>query len=250
MNKQIVEYMKSDIVRERFSDALGAERNAAPYITSVLLAVANNNKLQECTHQSIYTSALRAATLRLSCDPSTGQAYLVPYGKDATLIVGYKGLRDLAIRTGMYRYINVSKVYEGESVEEDRITGVITFGGGIKSNTITGWIASFQMMSGYSKSIYMSVEEIHEHAVKYSKGYNRSDSAWKTNTEAMERKTILRRLISQWGYIDPSDAPLVNQDEVEDYPLEEAPALDDIVDGEIIEHEPLDEAETLRQLGF
>ena len=100
---EIVEYMRSDIVRERFADALGAERNAAPYITSVLLAVANSDKLQECSYQSIYTSALRAATLRLSCDQSTGQAYLVPYGKNATLIVGYKGLYDLAIRTGRYR---------------------------------------------------------------------------------------------------------------------------------------------------
>ena len=247
---EIVEYMRSDIVRERFADALGAERNAAPYITSVLLAVANSDKLQECSYQSIYTSALRAATLRLSCDHYAGQAYLVPYGKNATLIVGYKGLYDLAIRTGRYRYINVGKVYEGENVEEDRITGVISINGNRTSKKVTGLIASFQMISGYSKTIHMSVEEIHEHAVKYSKGYNRSDSAWKTNTEAMERKTILRRLISQWGYIDPADAPLVSQDEVEEYELEEAPEITETIEGEIVEHEPIDAEESLRQLGF
>lgn len=240
--KEIVEYMRSDLVKENFANALGGPRNAGPYITSVLLAVANNPKLQECTHKSIYTSALRAATLRLSCDQSSKQAYLVPYGKNATLIVGYKGWYDLAIRTGKYRYIHVDKIYQGEKIIIDRISGAVSIGGGKQGNTIAGWLASFQMLDGYSKSVYMTIEEIHEHKEKHSKGFNRSDSAWKTNPETMERKTVLRRLLTQWGYIDPSEAALleIEDDSYDDKPIQETLAA---------ETKELDQAQALRDSG-
>lgn len=248
--REIVEYMRSDLVKERFAEVLGNERNAAPYITSVLLAVANNEKLQECTHQSIYSSALRAATLRLSCDPGTKQAYLVPYGNSATLIVGYKGLYDMAVRTGKYRYIHTGKVYEGEEVVFDRITGAASIEGHKKSELHHGWLASFQMYDGLSKTIYMSVNEIHEHAKQYSKGYNRKDGAWKTATEQMERKTVLRRLIMDWGFIDPSDAPMITfEEEFIDAEFEDVPEVE-IVESESTEEKEFNEQQVLDDLGF
>lgn len=245
---EIIRYMRSETVLQRFADTLGAERNAAPYITSVLLAVGDSDFLQACSPESIYKSALRAATLRLSCDPGAKQAYLVPFKNSATLIIGYKGLYDLAVRTGKYRFIHVSKIYKGEEIIEDRITGALSIEGGKKSDTIAGWLASFQMFDGFSKSIYMSVEEIHAHARKYSKGYERKDGAWKTATSAMERKTVLRNLIMNWGYLDPSDAPLVASDE-EDHEVDISDAP--IIDTEFVEEEPeLTEQELLAGLGY
>lgn len=251
----ISNYMRSDLVKERFVETLG-DHNAMPFISSVLLAVANNQTLQECDPKSIYSAALRAATLRLSCDPATKQAYLVPFGKAATLIVGAKGLYDLAMRTGKYRWINTNEIYDGEEIVFDRISGKATFVGGAKpgkEKVVVGWLAAFEMINGYSKVIYMTVDEIHEHAKKYSKGYNKPNGPWQTATKAMERKTVLRNLLQNWGYLDPADQQALNMTDDET-----------VVDGEVIgdmdapdpeeieqpEDEPRSVEENLAQLGF
>jgi recombination protein RecT len=214
---KITTYMDAPLVKARFAQIMG-ERGASNYISSVLIAVADSKSLQECNPASIYTGALRAATLRLSVDPGVGQAYLVPFGKNATLIVGYKGLHDMAVRTNRYRYINVSPIYEGQTVTEDQITGFHSLGGGRSGNKVIGWIGAFEMLArfgGYSKTLYMTVEEIHEHGKRYSKSYNRSDSPWQTEPAKMERKTILRLLLRRWGYIDPADVKELEEIESE-----------------------------------
>jgi len=203
----IKNYGRSPEIMQRFEEVLGAP-GASGYIASVIIATGANQALQNCTPQSIFSSALRAATLRLSCDPSTGQAYLVPFKGRATLIVGYKGLYNLAVRTGKYRYIQVYDVYEGMNVIEEPMTGYLKIDGYRDGHNIVGYIASFELLQGFSKAIYMTVPEIHAHAKEYSQSYAKSDSAWKTNTRDMERKTILRRLLTHWGYLNPADAAL------------------------------------------
>ena len=75
----VSEYMRQPQQMERFIELLG--KDAQPFVQSVLITVAGDDKLRECTPQSIFKSALRAATLELSCDPSTKQGWLVPYNK-------------------------------------------------------------------------------------------------------------------------------------------------------------------------
>lgn len=212
---EIARYMQSK--KPRFIEALGNERNAGSYISSVLLAVANDESgaLQQCQVESIYHSALRAAALRLSVDPSTGQAYLVPFSGRATLIVGYKGLYDMAVRTNKYRYINVGPVYEGEKVEVNRISGFHSLSGTKQGNGIIGWIGAFEMFNGFGHTLYMTVEEIHEHAKKHSKSYGHKRSGWQTDPQAMERKTVLRLLLRKWGYLDPTDVSVLEEIERE-----------------------------------
>jgi len=208
--EKIQGYLESEVIKNRFATVLG-EQGSASYISSVLLAVANKPELQVCTPSSIYVSALRAATMRLSVDESTGQAYLVPFKEKATLIIGWKGIYDMAIRTGKYRRIEVHKLYEGETFEQDRLTGMMSLGGSKKSNKTGGWMAIFEMYppkgqrSGMSAALFMTVDEIHAHAQKYSRGYDRKDGAWKTATEQMEKKTVLRLLLRTRGYLDPQD---------------------------------------------
>lgn len=217
------EYARSPEIVGRFAEVVG-ERNANAYISSVLLAVSMNDTLANCDPKSIIGTALRAATMRLSCDPGVGHAYPVPFKGKAVLVVGYKGLINMAERTGKYRYINAGPVFEGEEYVEDRITGAAKIEGSKVSNTVIGYVASFQLLTGFSKTIYMSVEEIHELAKKHSKSYNFNDSAWKTNTKEMERKTVLRRLLTQWGYLDPNDAMMLSGEVGED-----------VIDGEVYE---------------
>jgi recombination protein RecT len=222
----IREYMKSDIIRAGFAEVLG-QHQAAAYIQSVVIAVANSEALQKCSAKSIAVSAMRAATLRLSVDPALGKAHLVPFKEEASLVIGYKGLIELAQRTNRYRFINVSPIHEGQEPVENPITGQYTLGGYRKSDVVIGWMASFEMMNGFCKTIYMSVSEIHAHARKHSKSYDFNGGGWKKFPAAMERKTVLRKLLQDWGYLDPNDAALITNIE-----------SDDVLDGEAKEIKP------------
>lgn len=255
MSNQIVirDTLKSEKALAEFTSVLRNASEANAYIRSVLIAVANSTALQECEPTSILTSAMRAATLRLSVDPGTGEAYLVPFKGKCTLIIGYKGYKNMALRTGQYRYLNVSHIYEGEEIAEDRLTGMHSFSGGKTSNTVIGWLLYFELMSGFRKSVYMTVEEIHESAKKYSKSYDRADSPWKTERAKMEMKTVLRQGLGRWGYFDPHDNQVIAQVER----AEEAP---EIIDGETFEPgepaepqpepEKMTEAQIMLELGF
>jgi recombination protein RecT len=224
-------FFMSPGVRERFIEILG-KQNAGPYIASVLIAVGNSKKLQECTIPSIFHAAERAASLRLSVDPSSGQAHLVPYKDKCTLIVGYKGYYDMAVRTEKYRYINVHEIYEGQTITPDLFSGEInqsSLGGSPISNRVIGWLGVFEMRSGYSHAIYLTVEEVHKHAARYAQSYNYTDSPWKTETAKMERKTVLSMLIRKWGYLDPTDVmhlEAIEEGEEEEEDLAELGVID------------------------
>lgn len=257
--ERVSEYL--DKTRDRFASVIG-EKNAGAYISSVMIVVKESKQLQECALDSIYVTALRAATLKLSVDPATGQAYVVPFKGRATLVVGYKGLYDMAVRTGKYRYINVGPIYEGMEVEENPITGfhTITRTGTLNKQKIIGWIGAFEMnpsrgqVTGFGKTIYMTVEEIHAHAKEYSKSYSDPRSPWQTETHKMERKTVLRLLIRRWGYLDPADVQELEQIEKEEPIIDgneevyNIPEYDE--NAEQVEKETKSREQNLKELGF
>ena len=212
----IREYMRTDAVLGGFADLMG-EANAKAYITSVIIAVRNDEKLMKCELKSIYNSALRAASLRLSVDPALKQAYLIPFGEKCTLLIHYQGLVDLAVRTGKYKWINVDPVFEGEKWAKNRLSGIHKLEGEKVSDKIIGYFAAFEMLPEYVKTLYMSLKEIHDHGKKYSRSYNSPKSLWKTRPEVMERKTVLRILLTQWGHFSPDDQAALLAIESEDW---------------------------------
>jgi recombination protein RecT len=248
--QEIVSYGRSQEVMETFSRLVG--RNAPHYIQSAIIAVQANDRLMQCTPRSIFSSALRAATLRLSCDPALGHAWLVPYKNkngslEAQFQAGWKGVQHMALRTGKYRYINVSPVFEGEDVVEDRITGGLKIEGGVASpKKEKGLIASFALLSGYQKSIYMTHEELENHGKQYSKSYGRSDSIWTTNKSAAYHKTILLKLLRTYGYLEPSDAAILEDEQGEAIDLE-LPSESEVT---IVEHTPIPANKVNKLLGF
>ncbi len=236
-------YMRSDDMLARFAEVVGSN-NASAYVSSVLLAVASNEALMACSPASIATAALRAATLRLSCDPSIGQAYPVPFKGKATLVIGYKGLKDMAIRTGRYRYLHVARVYDGQVVQEDQLRGVHNIVGARKADApVIGYLLYFELTNGFSKTFYMTTVEILEHAKQYSKSYARSDSPWKTSTDAMMAKTVLRVGLSRWGYLDPNDVMVMGQ-------IDDTGDVYDVEPGDVSDRTPKDEQKIMGELGF
>jgi recombination protein RecT len=196
----------SDNVRSMITDASGGDVAFASRIVSNLLTVVGQrNDLLECKPESILRSACQAAALGLVLEPALGQAHLVPFnsrdGKKAQLIVGYKGYRTLALNTGRYKNLNVAPWYTGERIIEDRLTGDVQIDGDpIEPKEIAGYIGVLAEKNGGPKYyLHMTLDEIRDHAKKYSKSYNQSDSPWKNEFHAMCAKTIVRLLLVRNG---------------------------------------------------
>lgn len=211
---RVKNYMLSPEVKERFTEMMG--RNAIYYLNQVLIVVANNPKLQECEPKSILVSAMRAASLKLSVDPARGEAWIIPYKNKATFQMGYKGVYELALRTGQYRFINVIKIYEGEEIVEDRMTGIHTIQGKATSTKIVAYMLYFQLLNGFEKTFYMTVQQIAEHAERYSQSYGYKDSPWNTpERPKMEMKTVLMNGLRKWGRFNSGDREIIEQIEAE-----------------------------------
>jgi recombination protein RecT len=237
-------------VKQRFINLLG-EAGGRSYVESVVIAVSNNAALQKCSPKSIFISAMRAASLKLSVDPALRQAHLVPYGDEATLIVDYHGLLALSVNTGYYEKApHVSEVYEGEVIKYNRLTGEVQIEGEKTSDKIIGWMAYFKARNGTERWEYMTNEQIDAHAQKYNpKGFDNPKGVWNKEREKMRRKTVLRILLTKWGNFSPEVKSIIERDEPDNIidATFEMPS-DDI---EVIEETPRrSEEENLSQLGF
>jgi recombinase, phage recT family len=175
-----------------------------------------NAQLQQADPNSILKAGAIAATLDLPIDPNLGFAYIVPYKNtvkdkfgnvvetrnEAQFQMGWKGFYQLAMRTGQYKRISVTGLYEGQFEGYDPITDELIYNLENKtSDEITHYIAYFKTLNGFEKYFVMSKEEIELHAKKFSKTYSYKSSSWKTNFDAMAKKTVLKLLLSKFGIL-------------------------------------------------
>ena len=206
--------LKAPSVEEQFQNTL--KENSGAFIASIIDLFNGDHYLQECEPKQVVMEALKAATLKLPINKALGFAYLVPYksknGMFATCQIGYKGYIQLAMRTGKYRIINADLVYEGELRTVDKLTGMIDFSGKRQSDEVVGYFAHIEMVNGFAKTLYMTKEEITSHAKKYSKSYGYSSSAWQTEFDAMAKKTVIRNLLSHYGYLSVEMVGAIDED--------------------------------------
>lgn len=202
--------LNANEIRTRFNEVLGEK--APQFMASITNVVANSKYLQNCDPQSIMSAAFIAASLDLPIDPNLGRAYVVPYGSKAQFIIGYKGLVEMAIRTGKYRDMNAVEVYSDELLEYNPILGKLRFVDDFtkckqraegKSENIVGYYAYYELLTGFAKGLYMTKEQVIQHAEKYSQAYQkkRQDSPWFTNFDEMAKKTVLKRLLSKFAIL-------------------------------------------------
>lgn len=204
------------------------DKDAQAFISSVVSAVQTNPNLAECTNNSILSAALLGHSLKLPQSPQLGYFFLVPYDntkkvvnpqtgrkedvrvKEAVFQISYKGMVQLALRSGQYRKISAVSIKEGELVSVNPITEEYVFNPMLDYKAraaapTIGYYAFIEMTSGFRKEMYWSKELMEAHAAKYSKSY-RSDkkygtsrSFWSTDFDEMAYKTLLRQLISKFG---------------------------------------------------
>lgn len=194
--------------RRRFDDLLG--RRAPQFVSSIVSMVSADKNLQEAFRNAPLTviqSALKAATYDLPIDTALGYAYVVPFRNkgtmEATFLLGYKGMLQLALRTGVYKTINVVDVREGELKRYDRLTEEVEIDfvedeDEREALPIVGWAGYFRLVNGTEKTIYMTRKQIEAHEKKHRKGQYMG-KGWRDDFEAMARKTVLRRLLGTWG---------------------------------------------------
>src|SRR5690606_28271649 len=135
--------VKQDALKARFQELLG--QKAPGFLASVLNVVNNNSLLKECNPEQLLSQAAIAATLDLPINPHRAFAYIVPYKEKGgtprpQFQLGYRGYIQLAMRTGLYKTINATHVFEGEIESYNRITGEVVFSqDGAKSDKIVGY---------------------------------------------------------------------------------------------------------------
>lgn len=198
--------------RKRFDELLG--KRAPQFVSSIVSLVNADKNLQRAFYESPVTviqSALKAATFDLPIDPGLGYAYIVPFNNtkdgvkrmEATFIMGYKGMNQLALRTGVYKTINVVDVREGELKSYNRLTEEIELDFVEDDEErdrlpIIGWVGYFRLINGTEKTIYMTRKQIEAHEKRHRKGQYMG-KGWKEDFDAMAMKTVFRKLIGKWG---------------------------------------------------
>ena len=203
-NPTLQQLLNSAGIKRRFEELL--DQGAPSFISSILSIVNGNSKLKECSPGSIVAAAGIAAALKLPINPGLGFAYIVPYKGQASFQMGWKGFVQLAMRSGQYRTLNSGAVREGQIADIDFVTGEIVRGEKT-SDEIVGYIAYMELVNGFRKTLYMTVEEMQKHALKYSQSYaydvrsGRKSSVWSTNFDSMAKKTVLKKLLSTFGII-------------------------------------------------
>ena len=199
-----------NIIRTTLQDPKRAQR----FVAAITSAVANNPALQECDPATVLSGALLGESLGLSPSPQLGQYYLVPFKNskkgctDAQFQLGYKGYIQLALRSGNYKRLNVIAVKAGELVHYDPLNeevdlALIQDDAQREAAATVGYLAMFEYLNGFRKTIYWSREKMERHALRYSKGYaaKKGYTFWEKDFDAMAYKTMLRQLLSKWGML-------------------------------------------------
>jgi recombination protein RecT len=240
-------FLTNDAAKQRINEVIGG-KDGQRFISAIISAVNTNPALQECTNNSILNAALLGESLKLSPSPQLGQYYMVPFndkekGKVAQFQLGYKGMLQLAIRSGQYKRLNVLAIKEGELVKYDPLNEEIEVNliqdEAIREKTPTaGYYAFFEYTNGFKKCLYWSKEKMENHAKKYSQGYAKdlkngtSWTFWSKDFDGMAYKTMLRQLISKWGIMSiemqtaiDSDMAIINEDGTKDYVEIEEPEI-------------------------
>jgi recombination protein RecT len=217
--KSFNEMLTAPNTSEYLSRVLGERKMS--FISNLTSLVANNEKLQECKPVTLMYAALKATSLDLPLDQNLGYAYVIPFNtksrdlngneiveKVAQFQIGYKGFKQLSLRTGQFKALNSTDVRDGEIISRNRLTGEILFDFVQddelrKSKKIIGFVAYFELMNGFKQMVYMSTEELKNHGMRYSKTFSsekkyiRESSRWVTEFEAMAQKTVMKLNLSR-----------------------------------------------------
>ena len=197
--KTMQDYVKA--LAPEIKKALPSVITPERFTRMITTALSTNPKLGLCTPKSFLGAMMQAAQLGLEPNTPLGQAYLIPFKNkgidEVQFQIGYKGLLDLAYRSGEVDVIQSHVVYSNDTFEcEYGLNPNLKHipADGDRGEPIKVY-ACFKTKSGGYGFQVMSMDEIKAHAKKFSQSYNASYSPWTTNFEEMAKKTVLKKVL-------------------------------------------------------
>lgn len=194
--QQYVQQMQGEIAK-----ALPSVMTPDRFTRITLSALSANPQLAQTTQNSFLGAMMTAAQLGMEPNTPLGQAYLIPFRNKGVLEcqfqLGYKGLIDLAYRSGEVTTIQAQVVYENDEFEyalglEPQLKHIPAMSN--RGEPIY-FYAVFKTKDGGFGFEVMSVEDVKLHAQKYSQSFNSAYSPWKKNFEEMAKKTVLKKVL-------------------------------------------------------
>lgn len=182
MHTQIEKALPSVITPERFTRI-------------ALTAYSDNAALQKCDADSFLGAMMQAAQLGVEPNTPLGQAYLIPYGNKVQFQLGYRGMIDLAYRSGEIQMIQAHEVHENDEFEyELGLDPKLRHIPALKNRgEVILYYAVFKLINGGVGFEVMSKEDVETFAKKKSKTYR--NGPWQTDFDAMGKKTLVKRLL-------------------------------------------------------
>jgi recombination protein RecT len=235
----IKRYCQNPEVEQRLKSMLG--KRAGAFANSIVNLVKNDSYLQNCSPDSIMASAMIAASMNMPIDKSLGYAAIVPYGNAAQFQLMYKGIIQLCIRSGQYKRMHCTEIYNDELKSHNPITGVTEFFnlaeikdplrykvnpdgvvGVIGPNLVTGSFFTFELLSGFQCSIFRFKAELIAHGKRFSKSYqkdlknNERKCLWSLDPVSMWNKTVIKIGLGKYGIMSIElQRAFINDDEVD-----------------------------------
>lgn len=199
MEPEIKKALPSVITPERFT-------------RMVFTALSSNKKLQACTPESFLGAMMQAAQLGVEPNTPIGQAYLIPYGNQVQFQLGYKGLIDLAYRSGEVQSIQAHEVHENDTFEYElglnpKLKHVPAMKDG---GPVILYYAVIKLKNGGEGFEVMSREDVDQFARAKSKTYK--NGPWQTDFDEMAKKTVLKKVL-KYAPLKSDFAKQVKEDE-------------------------------------
>ena len=229
---ELIKAMEPEIKR-----ALPKSITAERFTRMALSALNTTPKLQECTQISFLSALMNAAQLGLEPNTPLGQAYLIPYKNkgvyECQFQVGYKGLLDLAYRSPQLQTVQAHCVYENDTFSYElglnpQLVHKPTMG---ERGELRCVYAVFKTNNGGYGFEVMSKSAIEAHGKQYSKSYDSSYSPWKTDFEAMAKKTVIKQALKyapvKTDYVQAVTVDDTTGTEIPDYNL-----MDNVIDSD------------------
>lgn len=208
----IAKLVNDDAFRKRAEKVLG--EGTPQFMSSVLTLANSDSSLQGLDPVKLYNCCLMAAAIKLPFNKNLGQAFIIAYKGEPQLQIGWKGFVQLAQRSGQFKTIGTRAVYENEIAGIDGMTGEIIFDFKLeKHGKIVGYMAYFELLNGFKKNLYMTVEELRTHAGKYSETFKRKFGVWIDNFDAMAEKTVIKLLLNKYAPLSIDMAKAIELDQ-------------------------------------
>lgn len=216
---------------KKAQDTLGS--GTQQFMSSILTLVNSDKLLAGCNSYELYNCCLMAAAIKLPFNKDLGQAWIIPFGGKPQLQIGWKGFVQLAQRSGQFRTINCTDVKDGEIKNIDRLSGEIEFewiqndSERVEAPTV-GYVAFFELLNGFRKTLYMTKTELEAHAKKYSQTYKRGGGVWKDNFDAMARKTVIKLILNRYAplSVDMQKAIEIDQSDADGQYIDNKPIIE------------------------